>query len=215
MRAESNGRRPPNAFGLEAGEYRLLRQLRTPWRIQQFLDVDINYNKEHDGPTCRSPRRVLRDRLAHCFEGALFAAAALRVNGFPPLLLDLEAVRDDDHVLAVFQIRGRWGALAKSNYAGLRYREPVYRNCRELAMSYFADYYNPAGERTLRSYSTRPVHLARFDRINWMTTEEDLWVIGEYLTAVPHSRLLTPGMVRALSPVDPRSFLAGQTGAVK
>jgi hypothetical protein len=105
---------------------------------------------------------VLRDRLAHCFEGALFAAGALRALGHPPLLLDLEAVRDDDHVLAVFRRNGAWGALAKSNYAGLRFREPVYRTLRELAMSYFEDYYSVEGERSLRSFSTRPVNLARF-----------------------------------------------------
>ncbi len=202
-------------FGLSRSEYALLRGLRPPARIQDFLDFKIHYNKEHDGPTCRSPRRVLRDRLAQCFEGAMFAAAALRVNGHPPLLLDLEAVRDDDHVLALFRERGHWGAIGKSNYAGLRFREPVYRTLRELAMSYFEDYYNPAAERTLRSFSTRPVNLARFDSLAWMTTEQDLWMIGERLTMVRHTRLLTPAMVRALSRKDRRSFLAGQTGAVK
>jgi len=203
-----------NHFGLTRQEHRLLRGLRSPFRIQEFLESALGYNKEHDGPTCRSPRRVLRDGMAHCFEGALFAAAALRVNGYPPLLLDLEAVRDDDHVLAVFRERGCWGALGKSNYAGLRYREPVYRTLRELAVSYFADYYNTAGERTLRSFSTRPVNLSRFDPIGWMTTEQDLWVIGDYLTTVPHTPLLTSAMIRALSPMDRRSFHAGLTGAV-
>ena len=202
-------------FGLSRSEYGLLRGLRRPARIQDFLDFQIHYNKEHEGPTCRSPRRVLRDRLAQCFEGAMFAAAALRVNGYPPLLLDLEAVRDDDHVLALVRERGHWGAIGKSNYAGLRFREPVYRTLRELAMSYFEDYYNPAAEKTLRSFSTRSVNLARFDSLPWMTTERDLWIIGEYLTMVRHTRLLTPAMVRALSRKDRRSFLAGQTGAVK
>ena len=108
-------------------ERALLHRLKTPAGIQRFLDRDIAYNKEPDGPSCLSPRRVLRERRAHCMEGALFAAAALRVLGFPPLLLDLEAVHDDDHVLAIFQQYGHWGAIAKSNYSGLRYREPVYR----------------------------------------------------------------------------------------
>jgi hypothetical protein len=139
----------------------------------------------------------------------------LRALGYPPLLLDLEAVRDDDHVLAVFRRNGAWGALATSNYAGLRFREPVYRTLRELAMSYFEDYYNVEGERSLRSFSTRPVNLARFDRIHWMTTEQDLWEIGDYLTVVPHTRLLTPTMIRSLSPMDSRSFEAGLTGSVK
>ena len=201
-------------FGLSADDYRLLRSLKTPAGIQRFIDTEINYNKEHEGLTCRSPQRVLRDRLAHCFEGALFAAGALRALGYPPLLLDLEAVRDDDHVLAVFRRNGAWGALATSNYAGLRFREPVYRTLRELAMSYFADYYNVEGECSLRSFSTRPVNLARFDRIHWMTTEQDLWEIGDYLTFVPHTRLLTPTMSRNLSPMDSRSFAAGLTGSV-
>jgi len=122
--------------------------------------------------TPRSPRRVLRDRTARCREGALFAAAALRVNGHPPLLLDLEAVRDDDHVLAVLRDRGHWGAVAKSNYAGLRYREPVYRTLRELVMSYFEHYYNLQGQKTLRRYS-RPVDHARFDGVRWPNWSTD------------------------------------------
>ena len=204
----------PN-FGLDPREYTLLRSLKSPARVQDFLYFKVGYNKERDGPTCRSPRRVLRDRLAQCFEGALFAAAALMVIGYPPLLLDLEAVRDDDHVLALFRQRGCWGAVGKSNYAGLRFREPVYRTLRELAISYFEDYYNTAGEKTLRSFSTRPLNLSCFDRIPWMTTEQDLWVIGERLTQVAHTRLLTPAMIRALSLKDRRSFQAGLTGAVR
>src|ERR1700680_4601223 len=144
---------PSNGF--DARELSLLRRLNTPERIQRFID-DEAYNKEEHGLTCRSPRRVLRDRLAQCLEGALFGAAALRVQGWEPLLLDLEAVRDDDHVLAIFRQRGCWGAIAKSNYAGLRFREPVYRSLRELAMSYFEHFYNRRGEKTLRAYS-RPV----------------------------------------------------------
>ena len=124
-------------YGLDGGEMRALKALKTPEKIQRFLDSEIAYNEELQGETIRSPRRVLRDKLAHCLEGALLAAAALRVQGFPPLLLDLEAVHDDDHVLAVFRQQGHWGAIAKSNYSGLRLREPVYRSLRELAMSYF------------------------------------------------------------------------------
>ncbi|HOK47611.1 MAG TPA: hypothetical protein PLA43_08785 [Bryobacteraceae bacterium] len=196
--------------GFLAQEWNVLRSLKTPEKIQRFLDVEIAYNHEPDGPTCRSPRRVLRDRVAHCLEGALFAAAALRAQGFPPLLLDLEAVRDDDHVIAIFKQRGHWGGIAKSNYAGLRFREPVYRTLRELVMSYFEHYYNLAAEKTLRRYS-RPVNLTRFDGIHWMTTEEDLWVISDYLCTVPHTRLL-PRSVR-LSRVDERLYAAGLVGA--
>ncbi len=140
-------------YALTTAELAVFRRLNTPEKIQRFLDRDLAYNKEPGGPTCRSPRRVLRDRTAHCMEGALFGAAALRMIGHPPLLLDLEAVRDDDHVLAVFRSRGHWGAVAKSNYSGLRYREPVYRTLRELVMSYFEHYYNLKKEKTLRRYS--------------------------------------------------------------
>jgi len=201
-----------SANGFHAREMRVLRELRTPERIQRFLDEDVRYNKEKKGPTCRSPRRVIQDRLAHCLEGALFGAAALRVQGWEPLLLDLEAVHDDDHVLALFKQRGCWGAVAKSNYAGLRFREPVYRTLRELAMSYFEDYYNLDGEKTLRTYS-RPVNLARFDRIEWMTSDEDLWVISDYLFSIPHRPLIAPAMARQLNRMDRRSMAAGKVGA--
>jgi hypothetical protein len=200
--------------GFSRAERDALRPLRTPEKIQQFLDCGLGYNKEEDGETCRSPRRVLRDRIAHCMEGALMGAAALRAIGFPPLLLDLEAVRDDDHVLAIFRQQGCWGAVAKSNYAGLRFREPVYRTLRELAISYFEHYYNPKGEKTLRRYS-RPVNLERFDRIGWMTSEDDVWAIPEYLVDIPHTALLTPDMERKLSRMDRRLYAAGMVGSVK
>ncbi len=201
-------------YGLRPGELRALLKLSRPSRIQDFLDHHIAYNTEEEGETCRSPRRVLRDRRAHCIEGALLAAAALRVNGYPPLVVDLEAVRDDDHILAVFRERGCWGAVAKSNYSGLRFRDPVYRTLRELVMSYFEHYYNERAEKTLRAFS-RPVNLARFDRIRWMTAEEELWPIGEHLSRIPHIPLLTRAMVRNLSRVDPRMEKAGLLGAAK
>jgi hypothetical protein len=175
-------------FNLSPDEYRLFRSLSTPHKIQKFLD-SLPYNKERDGETCQSPRRVMRNRTAHCFEAALFAAAALRVNGRPPWILDLESVRDDDHVIAVYRDNGCWGTIAKSNYSGLQFREPVYRSLRELAMSYFEHYYNLDGEKTLRAYS-RPLSLARFDRIGWMTAEEDLWKIPEYLYTISHTPIL-------------------------
>ena len=195
-----------------AAERAQFRRLSSPEKIQRFLD-DLPYNKEPDCATCRSPRRVLRDRTGQCMEGALFGAAALRMIGHPPLLLDLEAVRDTDHVLAIFRQCGHWGAVAKSNYSGLRYREPVYRTLRELAMSYFEHYYNPDGEKTLRTYS-RPVNLRRFDRIEWMTAEQDLWPISDYLFSIPHKRLLTSGIVRNLNRMDARLMAAGKVGAV-
>jgi hypothetical protein len=194
-----------------ASERAIFRRLNTPAKIQRFLDFDLAYNKEPNGPTCLSPRLALRHRTAHCMEGALFAAAALRMLGHPPLLLDLEAVRDDDHVLAIFRARGLWGALAKSNYSGLRYREPVYRTLRELVMSYFEHYYNLSKEKTLRRYS-RPVNLTRFDSIDWMTAEDDVWTVPEYLCEIAHTSLLPAGAVRALGPVDERLFAAGLVG---
>jgi hypothetical protein len=188
----------------------VFRRLRSPEKIQRFLD-DLAYNKEHGGLTCRSPRRVLRDRTGHCMEGALFGAAALRMLGHPPLLLDLEAVRDTDHVLAVFRLRSYWGALAKSNFSGLRYREPVYRTLRELVMSYFEQFYNLRREKTLRNYS-RPVNLRRFDRIGWMTAEEDVWQVPEYLCTIRHTPVMPLRLERHLSRVDARLFAAGLLG---
>ena len=167
----------------------------------------------HLAGTAWSPRRVLRERTAHCLEGAIFAATALRVLGFPPLLLDLEAVQDTDHVLAVYRVRGHWGAIGKSNFSGLRFRPPVHRSLRELAMSYFESYVNLRGDRTLRAYS-RPVNLARFDRVHpgWMTTDGDLWWVAEHLLEIPHIPLLQAGLIRHLSRVDRRSLDAGLVG---
>jgi len=161
----------------------------------------------HLEDTAWSPRRVLRENSSHCCEGAIFAAAALRVNGFPPLLLDFEADHDTDHVLAIYRVNGHWGAIAKSNYSGCRYREPVYRSLRELAMSYFNLYFNMRRERTLRTFS-RPVNLNRFDRLNWMTTEEPVWFIVNYLFDIHHYKLLRPEMIKNLHRVDERLFQA-------
>jgi hypothetical protein len=196
-------------FGFTPREWRALRALRSPVGIQKALEA-MPY---HVATTAWSPRRVLREDTAHCLEGAAFAAAALRALGFPPLLLDLEAVQDSDHVIAVYRLRGHWGAIAKSNFSGLRFREPVYRTVRELVMSYFESYMNLRGERTLRAYS-EPVDLGRFDRRHpgWMTTEDDLWWIPERLVGVPHTRLLTAAMTRSLSRVDRRTLAAGLVG---
>ncbi len=189
--------------GFTPSELRTLRALKTPGGVQRFLD-DLPYNLRYDA---RSPRKVLHDRMASCLEGGIFAAAALRVLGFPPLIFDLEADRDTDHVIAIFKVRGHWGAVAKSNFTGCRYREPVYRNLRELALSYFNIYFNLRWERTLRRYS-RPVNLARFDRLNWMTTEKSVWFIAEHLCEIPHIALLTPAMEKKLTRVDPRTVKA-------
>lgn len=196
-----------NTFGFTPFELRSLRSLSTPTKIQRFLD-SLPYHLEG---TAWSPRRVLRERTAHCLEGAIFAAAALRVNGFPPLLMDMEAKQDTDHVLAVYKVRGHWGAVAASNYASCRFREPVYRTLRELAMSYFNTYFNLRRERTLRTFS-RPVNLARFDHLDWMTTEKAVWFIPEYLCDISHTRLLKPAMIPRLTRADPRLFKAELVG---
>jgi hypothetical protein len=195
---------------LSAENLRTLRALKTPARIQKFIDA-LQYQY---ADTAWSPLRVLRERKGHCLEGALVAAAALRLNGHPPLLMDLEAVRDDDHVVAIYRECGLWGSIAKSNFAGLRFRAPVYRTLRELALSYFEHYYNLRGERTLRTYSA-PVNLARFDPQHWMTSEEDVWFVPEYLAAVRHYPLFPKKVAKTLPRLDRRSYEAGMHGSVK
>jgi hypothetical protein len=188
-------------------ELRKLRSLKDPYGIQRFLD-DMPY---HLADTAWSPRRVLRENTSHCFEGAIFAAAVLRANGYLPLIIDFEAEHDTDHVLAIYRVKGHWGAVAKSNYVGCRYREPVYRSLRELAMSYFNIYFNLRRERTLRTFS-RPVNLARFDDQAWMTTEEPIWFIIYHLLEIHHYKLLTPGMIKRLHRIDDRLFRAETLG---
>jgi hypothetical protein len=194
-------------YGFSRADLRKLRSLRTPAGVQHFLD-ELPYNLEY---TARSPRFVLRDQTASCLEGAIFAAAALRVLGFPPLIFDLEAEQDTDHVVALFKVRGHWGAVAKSNFTGCRYREPVHRTLRELAMTYFNVYFNLRGERTLRRYS-RPVNLARFDDRHWMATDESVWFIAEYLCEIPHTPLLRSTMEKSLTRVDLRTIRGEMVG---
>jgi hypothetical protein len=194
-------------IGFSKSELRKLRSFKAPVGIQKFLD-NVPYNLSY---TARSPRYVLRDGIASCLEGGIFAAAALRALGFAPLIFDLEAEQDTDHVVAIFKMRGHWGAVAKSNFTGCRYREPVYRTLRELAMSYFNIYFNLRGERTLRRYS-RSVNLGRFDRLNWMTTEKPVWFIAEYLCEISHTPLLTSTMTKNLTRLDPRTVRGEMVG---
>jgi hypothetical protein len=197
-------------FGLSARDLRTLRALNTPVKIQRFLD-SLTYQYAN---TAWSAQRTLRERKGHCMEGALLAAAALRLNGRPPLLLDLEAVRDDDHVVALYRENGLWGGIAKSNFAGLRFRAPVYRTLRELALSYFEHCYNRRGERTLRNYSVA-VNLERLDAQNWMTSEDDVWCVPELLIAAKHYPLFPEKVARALPRIDRRSFEAGRHGHIE
>jgi len=203
--ATNSNSRPSNSnsWGFTPAELRKLRSLKTPYGIQRALDA-MPYHLED---TAWSPRRVLHEGTAHCFEGAVFAAAALRVNGYPPLLWDLEADHDTDHVLAIYRVGGHWGVVAKSNFTGCRFREPVYRTLRELALSYFNLYFNLRGERTLRRFS-RPVHMKRFDHLDWMTTDKPVWFIAEYLCDIYHYPLITRAQAKRLHRVDGRLFRA-------
>src|SRR5688572_2829891 len=186
-------------------ELRILARLDTPARIQEYLDQLVYSSEER----YRSPRSVMRDRIAHCFDGAVFAAAALRRIGHPPLLLDmLPNERDDDHVLALFRRSGCWGAVAKSNYVGLRFREPVYRTLRELVMSYFDHFYNVLREKTLRAY-TLPLNLASLDHLNWMVQDKPMDLIAFRLDRRRRFSLIPPRIASSLFPVDRRSFKAG------
>jgi hypothetical protein len=174
-------------------EKEFLKTLNSPYRIQSFLDkTEYNGTKE-----TRSPRYVISLNRSHCMEGALFGAACLENIGYLPLVLDLQAYNDDDHVIAIYKYKGFWGAVAKSNFTTLRYREPVYRTLRELSMSYFDFYFNLNGEKSLRGFSL-PQNLKRFDKINWRTTESDLEDIGYYLDKVKHFPVITKEQIKRL-----------------
>jgi hypothetical protein len=194
---------------LTESEHRFISALTTPAKIQAFLD-EVPYSTEH---IYRCPLRVLRERIAHCFDGALFAAAMLRRLGYPPLIIDLlPSERDDDHMLAIYKRRRHWGAIAKSNFVGLRFREPVYRTLRELVMSYFEQFYNVERAKTLRSY-TLPLNLKAFDALDWMTRDDFLEHISRRLDRIRKVPVLTQPMISALSLVDERSYQAGLVGA--
>ncbi len=191
-----------------AAEGALFRRLETPEKIQLWLNA-VAYDPQ---PGTRSPRWVIKESRANCFEGALFAAAALRFHGRPPLLVDMRSWNDDDHVLAVFRENGDWGCVAKSNFTVLRFREPVYRTVRELMASFFDVFFNAIGEKTLREYSI-PFDLSRFDARGWMTTETDISWIGDELNRARHTKFLTPAQIRGLRPTDPALVKAGLLGA--
>jgi hypothetical protein len=189
-------------------EIKFLKTLNNPDKIQAFLD-SIDYNPNYE---CRSPRWVMKKRSAHCFEGALFAAAALQFIGYKPLIVDMLAVNDDDHVIAVFKEDGHWGAVAKSNFTSLRFREPVYISLRELVMSYFDFFFNIYGVKSLRSYSL-PFDLTMYEPLNWATTDEDLEYIGDKIESLHHFPLITKKMIRKLSKASDTMLKAGMLGS--
>jgi hypothetical protein len=194
---------------LDPTQKNLLAGLDTPARIQAFLNT-IPYSEDK---FYRCPLRVLHDRKAHCFDGALFAAMALRRLGYPALLMELiPNGRDDDHLLALFKQHGSWGAIAQSNFSGIRFREPIHRDLHELAMSYFEFFFNSLGEKTLLAYRT-PINLKVFDALDWETSDANLETLSD---AIDHYRvhpLITPVMAAGLSPVDERSLHAGLLGS--
>jgi hypothetical protein len=189
-------------------ELKLFKQLNDPDKIQGFLD-SIDYNPAYE---CRSPRWVIKRRKAHCFEGAIFAAAALRFLGHKPLLIDMKSFNDDDHVIAVFKVDGFWGAVAKSNFTTLRYREPVYRSVRELIMSYFDFYFNTKGEKSLRSYSL-PLDLTIYESRNWETTDEDLEYIGDKIESLHHFPVVNEKQLKRLFRASETMMKAGMLGS--
>jgi len=199
----SKGRQLENS--LTARERTIWSGLVSPIKIQDFLD-GVAYATDH---TYRSPLQVIRERRAHCFDGAVFAAAALRRIGYPPIILELVPNRRDDvHLLAIYRRERLFGAVAKSNFTGLRYREPVYRNLRELVMSYFEQYFNVKGEKTLRGY-TLPLDLRVFDSLNWPVNDKALDAIANRQDEMRKVPVIPPTIGRKLSLVDPQSLQAG------
>lgn len=196
-------------LGFDQKELSILKPLRNPQKIQDFLET-IPINFERSGETCRSPRRVLRDNTAHCLEGAMLAAAALWVHGEPPLLMDLNTTKDDEnHVVALFRRNGYWGALSKTNHAVLRYREPIYKTLRELALSYFHEYFLNDGRKTLRSFS-KPLDLRSKKYRGWTTAEADLWNISKDLDYVEHENIVPTSYIRSLRRADLIEIKAGK-----
>jgi len=200
-------------FDFSEEECKILSRLDKPKKIQDFLDK-IKYNLEEDGETCFSPRKVLKECKANCIEGALFAAAVLRFHGYKPMIIDLVSVRDEDHIIAVFKEDEHWGAIAKSKFTGLSFREPIHKTIRELVLSYFEGYFNYDCEKTLRGYSL-PVNLEKFDKLNWMTSEENLFFFEGYLNKVKHKKLITNKMIRNLRKVTPMMEEAGELWIIK
>jgi hypothetical protein len=195
-------------FGLTAKEIKIFKRLDTPAKIQDFIN-SLPPNFEKNGETCSSPRVTLARGTAHCLEGAYLAAAILWLHGQAPLLLDLKSSKKDfDHVVALFKYAGRWGAISKTNHAVLRYREPVYKTVRELALSYFHEYFTDDGKKTLQSFS-KPFTLKKFGD-SWITNEDDLWDIGASLDDSPHIEIAHKSVLKNLRKADVIEIQAGK-----
>ncbi len=188
-------------------ELALLKRLNSPEKVQDQLD-SLPYRCADGHLSARAP---LRDWKAHCFDGSLLAAAALRRGGFRPALIDLCAVRDDDHMICAFRWKGLWGAVAKSNFPGLRFREPIYRTPRELALSYFEFYFNMEGEKSLRRFS-RPFVLPDPARLDWETDDTKGDSIVSLITRAAHYPVLAPRQAASLRRIDRRLFKSQMVG---
>lgn len=184
-------------------ELQIFKRLNAPQKVQDFLN-GLKFNFDENPNSCLSPRRVLREKKADCIEGAIFAAAVLEYHGHKPLVLDLRSVKkpyDFDHVVAVYKIKGFWGAVSKTNHSVLRYREPIYRDIRELVASYFHEYFLDSGLKTLREYSD-PFDMNYFNSISWRTTEDNLSGVLKKLDAVKHYKLLNNWQEKNLRKAD-------------
>jgi hypothetical protein len=191
-------------------ELDLWNTLDSPIAVQRFINT-VAYSTDH---FYRCPLRVMQERIGHCFDGALFAAAALRRIGYPPLILEIiPNARDDDHLLAVFKFRGHWGAVAQSNFANLRYRDPVYRSLRELVMSYFSYYFNDKGEMTMLGYRT-PINFSIYDKLDWMTSDANLDFVADDMDRYKTHRVVTDEMLPLLAPADERILQSAFVGAI-
>jgi len=188
-------------LGLTPAEFGLLERLDTPQKVQHYV-YGLRQNFELHGDTCRPVREVLRAGSAHCIEGAMLAACALWIHGEPPLVMDMRAERDFDHVVALFRRRGCWGAISKTNGVGLRWRDPVYRSLRELSMSYFHEYTNKLDHKTLREFSL-PYDLRRVDPAIWVTGRKNAWQVPEALDELRHFALVSGHHLRAVTRRDP------------
>ena len=188
-----------------------MRKLNTPKKVQDFLN-NLPFNFEKQGETLKSPIFTLRARRAHCIEGALLGAYILSLHGFRPYILHLKATKEDqDHVIAPFKLggpKGLWGALSKTNHAVLRYREPVYKNIRELAMSYFHEYFLNNGQKTLRKYSM-PFDIKKL-KSGWEISEKDLWYIDKELDKIKHYDIVPKNMLKKLRKADKIEIQAGK-----
>jgi hypothetical protein len=192
---------------LNKNEINLLKRLDSPIKIQKFLD-SLPINWEKDGETYMSPRRLIKNKTAHCLEGAMFSALCIWYHGGKPLILDLKSFTGDDHVVALYKINNFWGAISKTNHATLRFRDPVYKNVRELAVSYYHEYFNTkTGEKILESFS-RPFDLSKINH-DWVTAEHELFELAEKLDEIKHYNFVPKSQLKYLRRADKMELIAG------